>query len=591
MMTQTYYVSGMTCDGCKKHVTHILTSIIEADSISVSLEEQTAQIIVDKKLNFKKIKSNFEEESHGAYRLFSSKEALENSINETQQTQNPEANTYFCPMRCEGDKTYDKPGDCPVCGMDLVPLNKDDKTEANQWLRRLWVSAGFSAVIFILAMGSMLFPHSFKDFLPNFYNQLLQAALSIPVLFFSGRFIFTRGWKSFKTWKLNMFSLISIGVASAWIFSIVALFLPEFFPKNFKTQTGEVHIYFETAVIIVALVILGQYLEHKAYGKTQASIRELLELQPSTALLITDDGVKEVPAEQIELGDRLKLRPGDKVPVDAKIVEGTGILDESMITGESVSEEKQAGDEVFAGTILNDGSLILEALKVGKDTVLSKIIDLVSEAMSSKAPLQKFADKVAAYFVPAVIVISVITYFVWAFFGPDPGQIYGLINAVAVLIIACPCALGLATPISITVGIGKGAQNGILIKNAKAIDQLSKIQHLILDKTGTLTEGKPVVADIRIHSNKYHQKQIHQLLYGIAGKSSHPLSKSILKHFDQEQFSEVNLEDFKNISGKGLSASFEGKKILFGNRQLLASNQIDLANVNPEAENTESLLA
>ncbi|ANF52691.1 ATPase P [Chryseobacterium glaciei] len=518
------------------------------------------------------------------------------------------AGKYFCPMYCEGDKVYDsnvgcpvcgmdlvkypekkiakytcpmhpeiirdEPGDCPICGMDLVRMpdthvEEEDETY-NILKRKFIISLAFTIPVFILSMGGMFINFPFSHQIQG----IIELILTLPVLFYSGWFLMKRGYISFKTWNLNMFSLIVLGVAAAFIFSIVALVLPDIMPHEIRGHNHEIPLYFEAVTVILTLVILGQLMEAAAHKKTGNAIRELMNLSPDEANLMVNDEDKKVLLSQVKIGDLLKVKPGEKIPVDGKITEGNSIVDESMITGEPIPVEKTVNDRVSSGTINGNQVLIMKAEKVGDETLLSQIIKMVNDASRSKAPIQKLTDKVAKVFVPAVILIAVLTFILWQFFGPE-GQktLFAFVNAVAVLIVACPCALGLATPMSLMVGIGKGAKNGILIKNAEALEQMNKVNVLITDKTGTLTEGKPSVEYIETVNNE-DKNQLLKLAFSLNQNSEHPLSNAVIKKAKEQNIKAEKVQQFENISGKGVKGNINGKTIYLGNETLLTSNQI-----------------
>ena len=518
-----------------------------------------------------------------------------------------QAGKYYCPMYCEGDKVYDsnvgcpvcgmdlvkypekskpteytcpmhpeivkdEPGDCPICGMDLVPIpskKNDDEDENFNLLKKKFITAMVLTVpVFILSMGGMFFTFPFSHKVQG----ILELLLTLPVLFYSGWFLMKRGWVSFKTWNLNMFSLIALGVAAAFLFSIAALFFPDIFPHE-MVHDGKVPLYFEAVSVILTLVILGQLMEAGAHKRTGNAIKELMNLSPDEAHLIINGTETKVPLSQVKPGDLLRVKPGEKVPVDGKITEGNSSIDESMITGEPIPVEKKTADYVTSGTINGNGVFIMKAEKVGDETLLSQIIKMVNEASRSKAPIQKLADKVSKIFVPTVIVAAVLTFILWYIFGGENRLILAFINAVAVLIIACPCALGLATPMSLMVGIGKGAKNGILIKNAQALEQMQKVNVLITDKTGTLTEGKPSLNEIFAAENG-DSTQILKLAAALNQNSEHPLSGAVLNEFKKEYTEFEKVEHFENISGKGIKGNVKGSTVMLGNEALL--NQFNI---------------
>lgn len=531
------------------------------------------------------------------------------------------AGKYYCPMYCEGDKVYDsnvgcpvcgmdlvkypekkvakytcpmhpeiirdEPGDCPICGMDLVRMpdkNEEEDETYNILKKKFIISLAFTVPVFILSMGGMFFDFPFSHEAQGIFELIL----TLPVIFYSGWFLMKRGFVSFKTWNLNMFSLIVLGVAAAFIFSIVALAFPNIIPHEIRGSHHETPLYFEAVCVILTLVILGQLMEAAAHKKTGNAIRELMNLSPDEANLIVNGEEKKVLLSQVKIGDLLKVKPGEKIPVDGKITEGSSVVDESMITGEPIPVEKNVHDKVSSGTINGNHVFIMKAEKVGHETLLSQIIKMVNEASRSKAPIQKLTDKVSKIFVPTVIFIAILTFVLWQFFGPE-GQktLFAFVNAVAVLIVACPCALGLATPMSLMVGIGKGAKNGILIKNAEALEQMNKVNVLITDKTGTLTEGKPSVEHIETISND--QNSILKLAYSLNQNSEHPLSNAVIKKAKTENISPEKVEKFENISGKGIKGNINGKTVFLGNESLLISHQISLPqNIKQKAEKIQS---
>lgn len=493
------------------------------------------------------------------------------------------AGKYYCPMFCEGDKVYDSNVGCPVCGMDLVQIPgkagevaEDDTVKT--LTRKFWTALAFTVPVFILSMGGMWINWPFSHQIQG----ILELILTLPVLFYAGWFLMKRGWISFKTWNLNMFSLIALGVAAAFLFSLVALIFPEILPHEMAHE-GKVPLYFEAVSVILTLVILGQLMEAKAHQKTGKAIEELMNLSPDEANLIVNGTERKVPLSEVKIGDVLRVKPGEKVPVDGKITEGNSSIDESMITGEPIPVEKILNDKVTSGTINGNGTFLMIAEKVGDETLLSKIIDMVNTASRSRAPIQKLADKVSRVFVPAVIGISILTFILWFIFGGENRMILALVNAVAVLIVACPCALGLATPMSLMVGIGKGAKNGILIKNAEALEQMDKINVLITDKTGTLTEGKPSLEHIQPLENS-DKNEILKLAAALNQNSEHPLSRAVLDavHFtsqneiprDGRNDNTNKVENFENITGKGVKGTINGEIVLLGNEALF--NQFNI---------------
>ena len=486
------------------------------------------------------------------------------------------AGRYYCPMFCEGDKTYDSNVGCPVCGMDLVKYpdknGESDKDETFNILKRKFIiSLVFTIPVFILSMGRMVINFPFSHQIQGW----IELILTLPVLFYSGWFLMKRGFVSFKTWNLNMFSLIALGVSAAFIFSVVALLFPDVIPHEIRGHSHETPLYFEAVSVIITLVILGQLMEALAHKKTGNAIKELMNLSPSEANLIVNGEEKRVSLSEIKIGDLLKVKPGEKIPVDGKITEGNSVVDESMITGEPIPVEKNTDDPVTSGTINGNQVFIMKAEKVGDETLLSKIIKIVNDASRSRAPIQKLTDKVAKIFVPTVITVAIVTFILWQLFGPENQRtLLAFVNAVAVLIVACPCALGLATPMSLMVGIGKGAKNGILIKNAEALEQMNKVNVLITDKTGTLTEGKPSLEHIETANSD--QNLILKLAYSLNQNSEHPLSNAVIQKAKEKNISAEKVIDFENISGKGLQGKINGKMVYVGNQNLMLSNNIQI---------------
>ncbi|QOW09517.1 copper-translocating P-type ATPase [Kaistella flava (ex Peng et al. 2021)] len=489
--------------------------------------------------------------------------------------QESNAGKYYCPMFCEGDKVYDSNVGCPVCGMDLVKIpEKGEKASDDDTYKLLrnkfLISLIFTIPVFILSMGGMWFKFPFSNKVQGF----LELALSVPVIFYAGWFILKRGFISFKTWNLNMFSLIALGAFAAFFFSLLALFFPEILPHEISHE-GKTPLYFESVCVILTLVIMGQMLEARAHQKTGKAIEELMNLSPDEANLIINNIEKKVPLSEVKIGNFLRVKPGEKIPVDGKITEGNSTVDESMITGEPIPMEKSSGMKVTSGTINGNGTFLMKAEKVGDETLLSQIIKMVNDATRSKAPIQKLADKISKIFVPTVIGISVLTFILWRIFGGENALIYALVNAVAVLIVACPCALGLATPMSLTVGIAKGAKNGILIKNAEALEQMHKVNVLITDKTGTLTEGKPKLDEV-IPSDNVDKTLVLKLAASLNQNSEHPLSNAVLTEFKKENHDFEKIENFENISGKGVKGIIDGETVLLGNNSLLKQFNIEI---------------
>lgn len=495
---------------------------------------------------------------------------------------------YTCPMHPEIKQVG--PGSCPICGMALEPmeasLEEGPNAELVDFTKRFKLSAIFSIPLLIVTMSEIIPGFEvFKLFPKGTFNWFL-FLLSTPVVLWAGYPILYRGYQSFKSRHLNMFSLIALGTLVAYFYSLVATIFPNIFPDSFKnSHSGDIAVYYEVAAIIIALILLGQVLELKARGQTSGAIRALLGLAPKTTRKIKADGTEEeIDLKMVMLGDHLRIRPGEKVPVDGIITEGNSSVDESMITGESIPVEKQIGAKITGGTINGTGTLIMKAERVGSETLLSQIVKMVSEAQRSRAPIQKLVDTVSSYFVPGVIVVAILTFAVWSIWGPDPKFTYAIVNAVAVLIIACPCALGLATPMSIMVGTGKGAQNGILIKNAEALETLEKIDTLIVDKTGTLTEGKPKLITIEIFE-KEKEQEILKAAGLLEQASEHPLAQAIVKGIQAKGINLVDkIENFESITGKGIKGTFNNKNYLIGNQKLMSENNVDISQIAQKLE-------
>lgn len=481
------------------------------------------------------------------------------------------ASIYTCPMHPEIQQ--DHPGICPICGMALEPIEtfKEDEAEYRDMLRRFWIAFLFTAPVFILAAMKMV--PFFKEWgLSEQVSNWLQLILSTPAVLWVGWLFFERAWQSLVNRSMNMFTLIAMGVGSAYFYSTAATLFPSFFPETFK-ENGELFVYFEAASAITVLVLLGQVLELKAKSRTGLAIKTLLGHAAKSAHQLVEGQELEVPIDQVKIGDVLKVKPGEKIPVDGEVLEGKSFVDESMITGEPLPVEKQVKDWVTGSTINQTGSFTMRAKKVGGETLLAKIVQMVSEAQRSKAPIQKLADVVSGYFVPAVIIIAIITFIIWAYFGPAPRHVFALLNAVAVLIIACPCTLGLATPMSIMVGIGKGAEAGVLIKNAEALELLEKVNCVLVDKTGTLTEGKPRVTKI-FPAAGGQENELLRLTASLEQNSEHPLAHAILQEAKEKKLKISEVQQFNSITGGGVFGIAEGKKILAGKSSLMADNAI-----------------
>ncbi|MFA6189723.1 MAG: copper-translocating P-type ATPase [Sulfuricurvum sp.] len=469
------------------------------------------------------------------------------------------------------------PGDCPKCGMALEPSVvqiQEDTDEIEEMTRRFWVSTFLAMLVFISAMGSEMWPEAFDTLINPKSRQWFELLVSTPVVWWGGWIFFVRGWQSIMTRNLNMFTLIALGVSTAWSYSFIAVVSPSIFPAEIRMM-GVVPVYFEAASVIIALVLLGQVLELRARSQTNSAIKLLMGLAPKTARIIREDGREEdIELEHVQRGDHLRVRPGEKIPVDGEVVEGQSNVDESMVTGEPIAVSKKKGEWLIGATINGTGSLIMRADKVGSDTLLSQIVKMVSRAQRSRAPIQKLVDTVAGYFVPAVVLTAIATFFGWYIFGPQPSLSLALINAVAVMIIACPCALGLATPMSIMVGTGKGAMLGVLIKNAEALEVMEKVDTLVVDKTGTLTEGKPTLISIEV-TKGYEENECLRLAAILEHSSEHPLAEAIVQGAQNRGLELGHTESFQSVTGKGIVGAVEGHKVAFGNVQLLESLGIE----------------
>jgi Cu+-exporting ATPase len=489
----------------------------------------------------------------------------------------PKGTIYTCPMHPE--IVQEGPGDCPICGMALEPMgvpagDEGPNPELVDFTRRFWIGAALTIPILVLTMGPLV-GLPVREWIGERSAIWAEFVLATPVILWSGLPFFVRGWKSLVNRSLNMFTLIAMGVGAAYAFSLVATIAPRVFPAGFRDAEGHVGVYFEAAAVIVVLVLLGQVLELRARERTGGAIRALLDLAAKTARIIRPDGrEEEIPLEDVQVGDRLRVRPGDKVPVDGVVVEGHSSVDESMLTGEPVPVEKSEGDPVTGATINGKGTFVIEAKHVGADTVLSQIVDMVAQAQRSRAPIQKLADQVAGYFVPAVILIAVLAFVAWSIWGPAPAMAYALVTAVSVLIIACPCALGLATPMSIMTATGRGAQAGVLIKNAEALERFAKVDTLIVDKTGTLTVGKPKLIAVLPETGN-DESELLRLAASLERGSEHPLAEAIVTGAEERGLVLSKVEDFEAIIGKGVQGKAEDKTVALGNAKLMADMGID----------------
>jgi P-type Cu+ transporter len=488
------------------------------------------------------------------------------------------ATLWTCPMHPEIER--DAPGDCPKCGMALEPkaipaADEGPNPELVDFSRRFSVGLLFVIPLLLLTMPPYLGYSGIREFFGERASLWIELFISTPVILWSGWPFFVRGYKSFRSMNLNMFSLISMGVGAAYLFSIVAVLMPGLFPAGFRGDDGSVGVYFEAAGVIVVLVLLGQVMELRAREQTGSAIRALLDLAAKTARVIRPDGTEEeIPLEQVQVGDHLRIRPGDKVPVDGVVIDGRSSIDESMISGEPMPVEKVVGDKVTGATINGTGSLVMEATRVGADTMLAQIVEMVANAQRSRAPIQKFADMVAGKFVPGVIGIAIISFIAWAVWGPEPAYAYALISAVAVLIIACPCALGLATPMSIMTATGRGAQIGVLIKNAEALERFAKVDMLIVDKTGTLTEGKPKLVAV-MPEEGHSETEVLRLAASLEKGSEHPLAEAIVAGAAERGVTLADAEDFEAVTGKGVTGVVDGKSVALGNAKLMVDLGLD----------------
>ena len=494
---------------------------------------------------------------------------------------------YTCPMHPEVRQT--EAGSCPICGMGLelesaAMADAGPNPELVDFTRRFWVGAVLTVPLLVLAMGPMIGLGGVRDIFGERATLWIELVLGTPVVLWCGWPFLVRGWRSFRTGNLNMFSLIAMGVMAAWLFSVAAVLAPQIFPAGFRDAEGHVGVYFEAAAVIVTLVLLGQIMELRAREGTGRAIRALLDMAPATARLMRPDGSEtEVPLDAVQVGDRLRVRPGDKVPVDGVVVDGRTSVDESMITGEPMPVEKTSGDPVTGATINGTGSLVIEATRVGADTMLSQIVEMVSNAQRSRAPIQKYADKVAGVFVPAVIGIAVVAFIAWAIWGPAPSLSYGLIAAVSVLIIACPCALGLATPMSIMTATGRGAQAGVLIKNAEALERFETVDTLIVDKTGTLTEGKPRLVAVLPEAG-HDEAAILRLAASLERGSEHPLAEAIVRGAEERGVEMVEAGEFEAVTGQGVRGIVDGQPVALGNIRLLTDMGLDVGDLTARAD-------
>ena len=491
---------------------------------------------------------------------------------------------YTCPMHPE--IRQEGPGNCPICGMALEPEtiigDEGENPELKDFRKRFWIGVLLTIPVFVLEMGSHLF--GLHGLIEEATSNWIQLILATPVVLWSGWPFFERAYASVKTKNLNMFTLIAMGTGVAWIYSIVATITPSIFPEAFRAEGGSVPVYFEAAAVIIVLVLLGQILELKARERTGGAIKALLGLAPKTAHRIDENGdAQEISIQDIQVGDLLRIRPGEKVPVDGIVTEGKSHVDESMVTGEPMPVEKMDGSKVIGATVNANGSLIIRAEKVGQDTMLSQIVKMVADAQRSRAPIQRMADSVAGWFVPAVMVIALLSFFGWFVLGPSPSFSYALIAAVSVLIIACPCALGLATPMSIMVGVGRGAKAGVLIKNAEALEIMEKVDTLIVDKTGTLTQGRPALTDI-VSADGFKDDEILMIAAALEQGSEHPLAEAIVRAAEDQGLSFLKVQDFESVTGKGVQGNVDGKVIALGNHKMMDVAGADISGLKEQAD-------
>jgi Cu+-exporting ATPase len=473
----------------------------------------------------------------------------------------------------------EEPGVCPKCGMELETRTvaaKEDNPELDDMTRRFWIGLVLAVPVFVLAMAGDMWKGLVPQLISHSHLQLIEFWLATPVVLWCGRPFFQRGWASIVSWHLNMFTLIALGVGVAWSYSVVGIFMPEIFPETLRRADGTLPIYFEASAMITVLVLMGQVLELKARSRTNTAIKLLLGLAPKTARIVRDDGKEEdIKLEKVQVGDVLRVRPGEKIPVDGHVVEGSSAVDEAMVTGESIPVAKERGDHLIGATINGTGGLLMRAEKVGSHTLLAQIIQMVSEAQRSRAPIQRLADVVSGYFVPIVVSISVLAFGIWMIWGPEPRFAHAIVAAVSVLIIACPCALGLATPISIMVGTGRGAAAGVLIKNAEVLEIMEKVNTLVTDKTGTLTEGKPKLTSV-VALQGFQDNDILQLGASLERASEHPLADAIVKGADARSLTLADVKEFQSVSGKGITGLVAGRKVSIGNQKLFVDPCIEM---------------
>ncbi len=497
----------------------------------------------------------------------------------------PDVTEYFCPMHLQIVRS--EPGNCPICGMALEPRTvaaTEENPELDNMTRRFWISTALAVPVFVMAMAADMWMGFVPQMISFTHLQQLEFLLATPVVLWGGWPFFQRGWASVVNRHLNMFTLISLGVGVAWTYSVIGTFLPDIFPAALRREDGTLPIYFEAAAAITALVLLGQVLELRARSRTNTAIKLLLGLAPKTARIVRGDGKEEdIPLEKVQVGDVLRVRPGEKIPVDGQVVEGSSAVDESMVTGEPIPTEKQQGEKLIGATINGTGGMLMRAEKVGADTLLAQIIHMVGEAQRSRAPIQRLADTVSGYFVPIVVLVALLAFGIWMGWGPEPRFAHAIVAAVSVLIIACPCALGLATPISIMVGTGRGATAGVLIKNAEALEIMEKVNTLVTDKTGTLTEGKPKLASV-VALPGFQDNDILQLGASLERASEHPLADAIIKGAEERSLTLSEVREFQSVSGKGITGLVVSRKIAIGNQKLFDELGIAMAELLARAD-------
>jgi len=606
-MKHTYKVTGMSCTGCQTSVEQALSSLAEVEKVTVNLDRAEAIIEMTTHISLEKLQETLLKAGlHYTIELPANDAHHKKHEDHHKDSKQKGNGVYYCPMHCEGEKTYDKPGDChvcgmhlveqpqaqqgqqytcpmhpevitnkpgscPKCGMDLVPLEPSENEEQKVYkelVKKMKIAVLFAFPVFVISMSDMIPSNPLAKVMDHQNWNWVQFVLTLPVVFYACWMFFVRAWKSLVTWNLNMFTLVGIGTGVAFLFSVMGLFFPNIFPDEFKTESGTVLLYFEATAVILTLVLLGQLLEAGAHSRTSGAIKELLKLAPSEAVLVENGVDKVISIHDIQVGNLLRVKPGDKIPVDGKITEGNSSVDESMISGEPIPVDKKEGDKVSSGTINGNRSFIMVAERVGADTLLSQIIQMVNDASRSHAPIQKLADTIAKYFVPIVVSIAIFTFIIWVIFGPDPAYVYAFVNAIAVLIIACPCALGLATPMSVMVGVGKGAQSGVLIKNAEALETMNKVNVLITDKTGTITEGRPSVEKIyAIDGNT--ESDLLEHIASLNQYSEHPLAEAVVKYGKTKEVQLVDVKDFEAVAGKGVFGTVVDKEVALGNIKLM----------------------